>query len=474
MAGVPVYTETGVPAEVKLTQTAADVGYAAVVSENDAGDITGAPLLSSPETTFDYRLRVGVDTPLFDRTFNHPAQDTGTEIYRNATMTIGWAALAGVIVTNSGSVIAASNAVSYASQRFFPMFGATPTYVEFAAAFTNVPTTNTFIDIGIGLLGIGGAPYAPTDGVFFRLDPAGLKAVTAFNSVEVETLLTFTITPLTVYRFVLAVSDRLVRFWIDDVLYATIERPITQGTLTLLSSGQFAMRHAIVGSNASGVQQVRLSSWKVDLGDVNAGIPWGSLAAGGGRMGYQGLAGGTMGSTASYANITNPAGAAGSNTATLVSGLGGQGQLNAAAGAVTDLIMTSYQVPTGGLSTQTPRNLVITGVWVSACNFGATVATTPTTLLWCLAFGHTTVTMVPTENATSKGRRIIPLGIMSVPVGALAGTTYTPDRIYVSLRGAPVIVNPSEFVATTAKILTGTATGSQTVYFTVGFESYWE
>ena len=50
--------------KVALPTTAAQVGSVRMMSENDDGSITGSPQLKSPETSIDYRMRVGVDSIL--------------------------------------------------------------------------------------------------------------------------------------------------------------------------------------------------------------------------------------------------------------------------------------------------------------------------------------------------------------------------------------------------------------------------
>ena len=57
------------------------------VPQNDAGDITGAAYLKSPETSPDFRLRTGTDTALFSDTFNATTQNTNVWAYTFATLT---------------------------------------------------------------------------------------------------------------------------------------------------------------------------------------------------------------------------------------------------------------------------------------------------------------------------------------------------------------------------------------------------
>ncbi|NCX32035.1 MAG: hypothetical protein EBX18_05930, partial [Actinobacteria bacterium] len=67
--------------------------------------------------------------------------------------------------------------------------------------------------------------------------------------------------------------------------------------------------------------------------------------------------------------------------------------------AAGDMIFTSFQNPTPTINL-TGRNLILTGVRITCINTGAAVATTPTTLIWQLAYGHTAVSMATAETAS--------------------------------------------------------------------------
>lgn len=107
-------------------------------------------------------------------------------------------------------------------------------------------------------------------------------------------------------------------------------------------------------------------------------------------------------------------------------------------------------------------------------NVGAAVATTATTLQWCVAFGHTAVSLATAEAATTKAPRRVPLGIMTWPVGAAIGQQPQFGPIQVNFNDAPIYVNPGEFVALVAKFIVGTATASQVIWGTGTFIYSWE
>lgn len=456
--GVPVFTGDAAAAP-------AGVGGVRLFSENDAGTATGTAYLVSPETDDDYRLRVAQEA-LFDcETFNYTAQNTGKHAYRNTTMTNGWTAAG--LTTNSGNITTTTTGTQFNTYAEFPILGASQLYCEIEGSFTAQPTTNTIVDFGLARMATTN-PYAPTDGVYFRLNSSGLFGVINSNTSETTTsVFSFTYTNNHKYQFIIAVHEREVEFWIDGVLYASLETPAGQGQPCMSGALPFALRHAIAGGAAGSALSFVLNDYTITVGGPN-------IAQTASIMGqrvygsYQGLSGGTMGTLATYANSTNPTAAAPSNTAltaNLPGGLGGQGLVTAAAGGSTDGIWGSYQIPAGTVSVQ-GRRCVIRGIRVDAVNTGAAVATTATTIEFSLGWGNTSVSLATAEGAAAKASRRLPLGFMTWAVGAGIGAGPQAGPIVVDLGDAPVFVNPGEFVQLVGKFIVGTATASQTIFFT--------
>ena len=260
--------------------------------------------------------------------------------------------------------------------------------------------------------------------------------------------------------------EREVEFWIDNVLYATIDTPVGQGQPCMSASLPFGLRHAITGGAAGAALSFVLNDYSISIGGTNIAAVASTL---GNRIhgSYQGLSGGTMGSLATYVNSTNPTTAAPSNTAltaNLPGGLGGQGLVTAAIAAATDGIWGSYQVPAGTANVQ-GRRLVIRGVMIDLVNTGAAVATTATTLQFSLAYGHTAVSLATAEAAGAKAPRRVSLGYATWAVAAAIGQGPQGGKIFADFGDAPIFVNPGEFVQLVGKFLVGTATGSQTINF---------
>ncbi len=211
----------------------------------------------------------------------------------------------------------------------------------------------------------------------------------------------------------------------------------------------------------------------VHFGDMHAAMDLLTALASAGAMGYQGQTGGTEGSTSFYLNSSTPVAGSLSNTTALATGLGGQARFNAAAGGTTDGIVLSYQAP-AGTAALPGRVLCITGLKISCCNNGAVVATTPTTLAWSIAFGHTAVSLATTTSATGKSPIRLAAGIMNWAVGAAIGAKNEGGSdLELDFTSAPIAVNPGEYFAVVAKFLNGTATASQVIDAHITVRSAW-
>lgn len=424
---------------------------------NPAGDVW----LVSPEVDSDYRTRIATETLLDVETFNYTAQNTGKHNTATSVFTLNWSAAG--LNTNSGSSTAVGGSTLSTYQEF-PLMGTTNSYCEFTGGLNTAMFANSVVDIGLFRKG-GTTPFAPTDGAYFRITSAGVNGVINFNGVEVQSSVFTNYVPAIAdkSRWIISINEFSVEFWIDDKLFGQIEKPQASGQPYLSSTLPFAIRHANTGATASAVQFL-LTDYSVSIGGSIFSRTIGEF--GNATLGsYQGLSGGTMGSLASYVNSTNPTAAIPVNTAltaNLPNGLGGQGAVTAQAAAATDLIWSSYQIPAGTIAVQGKR-LRITGIKVDAINNGAAVATTATTIQFCLAFGHTAVNLQTNDAANTKAPRRVALGYMNWPVGSAIGTPAT--AISVDFSSSPIYVEPGQFVALVGKFLVGTATASQVINF---------
>ena len=476
-AEVNAANQLKVVTETDVATNPGNVGAFRLFSENDAGSITGEVYLTSPETSQDYRLRVGTDTLLLDHTFSETLVDTSSFKITNVT-TMTSSLSGGFLTLNAGNATVSGNHIAYATQRYCRLRATAPLYIEATGNLTAVPITNQVMEIG---LFVPTAGTQPQDGCWYQVTSAGVIGVMAYNGTITQSGILVPPEALPISSngtYLIVVNQGSVEYWVDDILLGTIEVPAGQATPFLTDSLPLSFMQRNSGTvAASGQAQLRIGDIGVISGDISTNKPWSSQMAGMGQMGYQGQSGGTMGTTAALPNATaatTVTGAALSQTAALATGLGGQVGITAAVPGI-DGIITGFQVPLGSI-TQPPRNLTIKGIKISAVNIGAAVAGSASILQWSLAFGSTALSLATPEVQTliavsTKAYRRIPLGFSSFIVAAGIGTQ--AQEINVNF-DCPVVVFPGEFVSTVAKFIVGTATASQVIWCNITYDSHWD
>lgn len=454
----------------------ATIGGTRMFSENDSGSFSGTATLRSPESTLDYRLRVGVDTVVFNDTFNATAQNTAN--WRHAFTTMTMTQSAGFLNVNAaGTSTVSGNFAFLNSFRYFPLIGTAPLAVEFSAAFSELPIANEVLQFGMGIA-TGAADVV--DGVWFEYTSAGLKGVTRYNSgTAVKTDLVASLSVNQVRHFTIVVGEGEIQFWVDDALYGTQVIPVGQGQPFMTSALPIFIQKYNNGTVGASTNLIaRFGDVNVSVMDIATNQTWANQMASWG-LGLQGLNGGTMGSPQiQWANAALPAAAAATNTtAALGAFLGGIFGMNAPATGSTDLIIASYQNPAGGVN-QTPRTMKLRGIKIDCANSVVAVATTATTFAVALAWGGTQLSLgtvlsdsTSFANNTVKARRIQPLGLISFPVGAAVGAIATPIQFDFE---APIVINPGEFIQVVAKVLVGTATATEVFQWVISPNLYHE
>jgi len=441
-------------------------------SENDDGSKIGTPTLFSPETDDDYRLRTANDILLDSETYNYTAQNTGKHTYTSTTLTFTWTTAG--MTTNGGNVVTTNIGATYGTYAEFPVFGANSLYAEFEAGFTNQPVTNSTIDFGMFRRGAT-TQFAPADGVHFRLNSAGLFGVVNNNGSEITSnIFDFTYIENKKYQFIITITQRDVKFWIDNVCYGAILTQVGQGQPFMSSTLPISIRHAHSGT-AGGIINMVLSNYTLTSGGNN-------ILRGLGELGnaiygsYQGLSGGVMGGLTVYTNSTNPTAAVPANTsltANLPAGLGGQAWETTTTAVNTDVILMSYQVPAGSVSVPGKR-LKIRSVKMSSF-IQTTIVGGPWVNTYALAFGHTSASLAQAEGTNTKKPRIVLLPELTNAVTAAqaAGTLCGTNGDHVCFFEEPIYVNPGEFVQFTMKRV-GTVGTAGVVSYNIQYDYSWE
>jgi hypothetical protein len=482
LANVNAAYKLEVGLETNASSNPTQVGSVKTFSENDDGTVTGIPYLKSPETSPDFRLRVGQDTILFHDTFNATTQNTG--LYKHEFTTMTMTQSAGFLNVNAAGTSTVSGNFAYLrTWRTFPLIGSSALSIETTFQLTNQALqVNEVYHIGIGIPTTG---TEPVDGIWFELTNAGLYGVMKYNS-GVSTKQLLTSTPLTLnknVKIVIVLGEREVEFWIDDVFYGEMEIPAGQSSPFLsVALPYFILKYnnGTVGSSPSSI--LKVGDVVISIMDIDTLKPWAHQAAGQGLSG-QGLNGGTMGSLATWPNSTNPTTALpvnGSLTSNLPTGLGGQGLATLWNLAATDMALLAWLNPQGGVN-QTPRVCYITGVKISAASFTA-AWTAPAAgqhlFQWGIGYGSVAANLGATETAsfatnTTKAVRRKPLGLMGWSSGTAPIGTPCDKDIYVKF-DTPIVVNPAEYLLIMCKMLNGAATATGGMYFTVDFDHYFE
>lgn len=474
------FNSSKVVLETDVETNPSNVGAVRNFGENDPGTKTGAAYLKSGEVSQDYRQRVGIDTVLFSHTFNATTQNTGLWKHSFATMTMTQSA--GFLNVNAAGTSTASGNYAYLqSWRYFPLIGTAPVCVEATFTLTSYPTVNEVFQVG---LGIATGASEPVDGIWLELTSDGLKGCIRYNSgVVAKVTLEGTITNIPLnsnIKYSVVIGERELEYWLDDVLYGEQLIPEGQGQAFLSTSlPLFIQKYnsGVVGSSPNMI--LKVGDVTVTLMDIATNKGWACQLASSG-LGLQALDGGTYTNGSpqvQWANTTLPTAAAATNTtAALGAFLGGIFQMNAAATSTTDVVISMYQNPLGGVN-QTGRVMHIRGVRVDIVNAGAAnSATVPTSIALSLAWGSTSVSLAATEsgsfvNNTTKIRRPQPIGVVGLPINSVVGQIGTSVSFDFE---APIIVNPGEFVGIMGKILSGAATASQVLQFVISPNLYHE
>ena len=457
MAGIKVANGTAASAEqtvdtngdahVRTPQTEANAGFVQLSAEIDSGSVTGSRYVKALEVSEDYRLRVGIDTPLFNHSFEGTA--VAQDRFSQVVSTHAIAQASGYLTLNSAASTAAGHAV-VRSYRAFPLVGSCPVYVEMWMKPVNETATNSVTEFGIGY---ALTTAAPTDGAFFRYNAGGqLMGVVSYAGAETTVNLT---SPTTnqCHHYLISTHNEETEFWINDVLMGSIATPTSYPAPYQSSEQPFYARVYATGV-MSLARSLSIGFINVTVGDSNSSKPWGHIQCGSGGGSYQIQPGTASGPTVTRGaaqtgwptSATAQTGGA-FTTATTSPGyntLGGYFVTAAISGmtANADYPIYSYLNP-AGTNALPGKTLYITGFRLGELN--AQVApVTLTTLIFGLGVGSTSANTTATEGAAIVAARVIPVGACTFLAADAIGTTrggWTLD-----LSSAPLVVPPNTYV----------------------------
>ena len=426
-------------------------GFASLVAENDAGNVTGSRYMKELEVEDDYRLITANEQLIWSDVFAGSALNTAKWTNTNATMTTtivgGFAQLNAGLNTASGS-----NAI-LTSRKFLPIYKQNTTRLEWEAQFSQLPVTNNVCEMG---LFTASGTTAPTSGAFFRVTSAGLfYAVVNFSGTEQQSsALNFStlVNQNTTHSFLIYLNSTSVTFWIDNILVAEIENSAGQGASIDSMSGTVSFRTYNTAATSS-AQVLKVGCVSASILGTSINQPFGHIMSGNDQHSSQGQTGGTMGGTAISPNgaLTATAVPSGTTVAAGQTGLGGETLITMTMAINTPVIVFSYLNP-AGTSALPGKDLYISGVTLQSTTVTAITAVAPI-LTWSVAYGHTAISLATTESVTTKAPRKILLGCETLLL--TAGTNN--QRIAEDFVNAPICVHPGEYIQLVLTNRSGTA-----------------
>lgn len=463
---------------INLPTVKTQAGIAVIATQNDAGTVTGSREIYLPRTSDDLRLSVGIDTPLFDDTFNATAQNTALWKFTSSTLTMTEAA--GQLNFNPTNLTTSGGYCSLQSYRYIPMMGNYSSHIEFSGGIVSAaPLAGQVMEFGTFL---PNAAAAPTDGIYLRITSAGIAGIAINNGGTEYSTAVWGISNLvtnTVYEYKIIATERFVDFYVNNVEIGSINVSAGLGALFLSQSLPISMQFRNTALIGGAGMSFRITDLHSDVIDIASGKTQPQIYSGMGRHGSQAQNGATMGSTSNLANNLAIGTAAALSNTTITApaciGLGGQATYLPTLTVFTDGILMSYQNPVGSVN-QTARTLYITGVRISS-SVSLALAGGPLALMYSLAYGHTSVSMATAEASSfttggGKAPRRIPLGCENFAATAATGAGSTSSNVDLNFV-TPIVINPGEYIAICVKnVGVVTTTGSITSF--IGIGSYWE
>jgi len=468
---------------VTTPQEQSQAGFVQLSSEVDDGTVTGQRTLLALEASDDYRLRVGLDQTMFNATFEGTNFPYGQWQVLATTQTVTQASQ--FLQINAGAGVANTTSAYCRTLRHFPTFGTYPTYVDMWLREVNATNANCISEWGLLYLTTANT-QTPLDGVFFRrLSGGALKAVINYGGVETEYTIDTTNVPARdgvgaydpgeVSHYLIVYHNDICRFWINDVLVASIECPAAQSSFTSSSNTPVGFRvwNAPAGT-ISVARQILVGYVNVSIGDQSTNKPWGHAMAGAGQGAYQAHAASNAGQLANWNNSAAPTSYTPSNTAAGYTTLGGQWQLAANATNDTDWCAFGYTVP-AGTATLPGKTLYITGIRIGETVVTGAAGVNATYFFWAAAVGSSAVSLATTDTVgppSTHAPRRVPLGGQPFLAAAPLGTV--SPGFFVDFSSAPLVAPAGTFVQIIHKQVNGAATASLVWRGTVTIIGYWE
>jgi hypothetical protein len=351
------------------------------------------------------------------------------------------------LIFNGGNITTASTGVRLQTYATFPFLaGGNRRIDQWEWSFSGAVPANTIVRFGSGLTP-NTNPFTPTDGCYWEISSAGVQGFLNHNGTLVPTgIMQFLPNPAEVNKFMATISNNKVTFWVNDQSQSNMIIPLGQAQPFMSTTLPFFAEQVIAGGTAGGTFQATCKGYSASIGGsvfLMSLSEFGSMCYGD----YQGLSGGVMGSlmagTVTSGSLVNPTAAAPTNTAPLVTGLGGIVYETVTLAAGVDGILMSYQVPAATVNSLGKR-LKVTGFHIAS--FIQTAITGgPYIARFFVGKGATAATLVTVDAANTKAPvRVMTPIIQAISAGQAVSTLVTQSNASFELDNA-IYVNPGEF-----------------------------
>lgn len=458
-------------AKINLPIVEDNAGFAAMLSEIDAGDVLTTRRTKALEVTSDFRARIAIDTPIFMQSFEGTIIPQANIQLNLSTMTApmsgGWLQL------NAGNATASGNAANFRTYRTFKLDAAAGLHAEFWIREANDTATGAISEWG---LGYAAGVATPTDGVFFRRLSGG-QLIAVVNFAGAETTLNITTTdvpnrdttgafaPTEAQHYLIYEHNDECLFWINNVLVAAIPTPSSQGgptqTCALPAFGR-VYNTAI----ASAGRRLEVGFLGVTSADVNTFKPWGHILGGMGCGGYQTQSGATSGQTAQYSTTAIAAPTWTTNTAPATNSFGGEfitpAPMPAGTSGLATVAPVHYPVfaflNPAGTNALPGKTLYITSIRVGETFVTSTLGASATVLQLGAAVGSTAPSLATADGAATLGPRRVVLGCQTFIAAAAVGVMAAGYEV--SFGESPLVVPPGCYFHIIAALFINAATGS--------------
>lgn len=478
-----------------LTNDSDKSGFSAVAGEHDAGNITGSRDILEMDVSHDFRVRTGTDNLVWNEFFGGTTINTTKWATPIATATVVQAG--GFITLNSSGSTTSGQGSILKSWRTFPIYGTFGTYFEYIAKFNTVRFDNCISELGAALTA-NTVATAPADGAFFRYTSAGLECVLVNNAAEIVSttvsavnLAAQGVVLTNTNHYIVFIAEDVVEFWINDLLCASLPRPVTGQALTAAMQLNCYARVYNSSTNTGTAQKLGIAMANVSFADMESAKLWQhKLATMHDHCQVLPSTGVSTGSslTTGITSTALPTVATTVSAVALgtsgVAGLGGYQRTANAAGpsmtADTAYLMFSYLVPAPvtAAPVSASKGLVITGIdfaLTSRVVAGTNAGVIPVVVelnIGCTNINPATAEAITTQTTPVKGVRRLVLGFIQIPVNMPVGTLPTP----VSWKPqTPVYAEAGTYVQIAIRpLVTWVLANTQELVAMCSFDGYWE